>query len=98
MTKGMNMKFFNTILLTAALLIAGSGLPATCAQQQQWNGYLIDHKCAEVYKVSSAAEQLVKEHSRYCDLQDSCNKKGFEIYSDGKWYQLDAQGNQLAKD
>lgn len=66
----------------------------------QYTGFLVDRSCAAQIKVDSKGSDpspSLKKHTRHCSLEPSCCEAGYSLYSQGKWFDLDAKGNELAK-
>lgn len=66
----------------------------------QYTGYLVDRSCAAQIKVDNKGSDpspSLKKHTRHCSLEPSCCEAGYSLYSQGKWFDLDAKGNELAK-
>lgn len=39
----------------------------------------------------------INKHTRHCSLEPSCCEAGYSLYSQGKWFDLDPKGNEMAK-
>jgi len=68
------------------------------AQSVKINGYLIDNACASAHVKDANFSDRVKKHSTSCALMPNCDGSGFAVYSDGKLYKLDKDGNKTAED
>lgn len=82
----------------AAPASTASGKAADVASQ--YTGFLVDRSCAAQIKVDSKGvdpSPSLKKHTRHCSLEPSCCEAGYSLYSQGKWLDLDAKGNELAK-
>lgn len=90
----MNMRHVKFIVLLVTVLLLAGWTKAFCLEQKRWLGYLVDKQCAESVKGTSQAESFVQAHTKDCALM--CKDKGYVLYSEGKWFYLDAQGNNLA--
>jgi hypothetical protein len=62
-------------------------------------GVIVDKACAtgKVAKQGGDLQTAAANESRGCILMESCRKSGLGLYSDGKYYEFDAKGNELAK-
>lgn len=84
-------------ILFLFVCLAGVALVATDAcsgMHKVWRGYLIDRHCADAIKDDDHEESFISQHTRGCCLM--CKSKGYSLYSDGQWLNLDLRGNQLA--
>ncbi|SRR5216683_1171566 len=83
--------------IIATLLMFGS--IAWAHEKVKLTGVVVDVMCATDH-VKDKAEDATKfaaEHTKSCGLMEECVKSGYGIFSDGKWYQFDAKGNEFAK-
>ena len=61
------------------------------------SGYLIDNACAGAAGAKDAKfAERAKKHTVSCALMPSCEGSGFAVYSDGKLYKFDEDGNKSA--
>lgn len=91
------MKKLHVLSGTIPMLAAWSlGIEAVCAGQNHWQGYLIDRQCAESIKDDSDRKTFVVHHTKDCALMPNCRAKGYALFVDNKWYDLDKRGNELA--
>src|SRR5690348_15391162 len=62
-------------------------------------GFVVDVKCAAEHAKDKPedAMKFAAEHTKECALMEECVKSGYGIFADGKWYQFDAKGSELAK-
>lgn len=81
-------------LVTVALSVV---LPLTCEASELWKGYVIDQMCAKSHKSDPHPLNFVKNHTRDCALMEACRASGYALYSDGKWFNLDKNGNKLTE-
>ncbi|HEY9868424.1 MAG TPA: hypothetical protein V6D08_04610, partial [Candidatus Obscuribacterales bacterium] len=66
------------------------------AYEQQWYGYVIDRQCAESFREDTDPRAFVLHHTKACALMPNCRAKGYALFVDGKWYDFDKRGNELA--
>lgn len=81
------------VAVLAAWLI---GLHSWAGDQSNWQGYLIDRQCAESVREDSDPLAFVLHHKKDCALMPNCRAKGYSLFADGKWYDLDKRGNDLS--
>lgn len=89
----MNKLLLGSIPVLAAWSVGFEGL---AAGQTHWQGYLIDRQCAESIREDSNAKAFVLLHTKDCALMPNCKAKGYALFMDGKWYELDKRGTELA--
>jgi hypothetical protein len=82
-----------------AALIALLSLAALISAQDKatLTGYVIDKACEGNAAKKPDVMAAVAGHSKKCALMDNCVASGYGVYSDGKYYEFDAKGNELAK-
>lgn len=86
--------------LSANAAPASSATGKAAETASQYTGFLVDRSCAAQIKVDSKGTDpspSLKKHTRHCSLEPSCCEAGYSLYSQGKWLDLDAKGNELAK-
>ena len=74
----------------AVAVLAFAALPALAAAETWSNASLVDTHCAAKDKVAKDPDS----HTRDCDLM--CEKNGFGIFADGKYYKFDKAGSEKA--
>ena len=84
----------STLLLASFWLTAGATEAAD--KTVHVTGYLMDEMCAGSSTARSGGLAYAKEHTKECSLAPSCNAQGFEVFSNGRWYQLDKNGSAQA--
>jgi hypothetical protein len=82
-------------VLGLVLLLAGVALAAREGKSVKLTGYLIDNACSARAATDNGAEK-VKNHTVKCAMMPNCEKSGYALYTDGKLYKLDAEGNKKA--
>jgi hypothetical protein len=82
---------FGIVLLMAVVAFAREG------KDVKLTGYIIDNACSARASSENGAEK-VKNHTVKCALMPGCAKSGYAIYTDGKLYKLDEEGNKKAGD
>ena len=81
------------IILTVALVLFAQDKTAV-----KINGYLIDNACAGAHAKDANFGERAKKHSTSCALMPDCEGSGFAVYSEGKLYKLDKDGNKSAEE
>src|SRR4029453_17840645 len=86
-------------MYSIAALIALLSLAALISAQNKatLTGYVIDKACAGNAAKKPDAMAAAAGHSKKCALMDNCAASGYGVYSDGKYYEFDDKGNELAK-
>lgn len=82
---------FGAVLLLAVVAFAREG------KDVKLTGYVIDNACSARAAGENGAEK-VKNHTVKCAMMPPCAKSGYAVYSDGKLYKLDEEGNKKAGD
>lgn len=72
--------------------MAGMKHDSAKMEKMTYSGYLMDKMCAEAHKDDMG--EMAKTHTTECALK--CQKSGFGMVSDGKWYSFDAKGQTKA--
>ena len=84
-------------IIVCTILFAAIAPASMAANLTHWKGYLVDQSC----RASVAGDQdplgFVRAQTRECALQPSCRKAGYSLFTAGKWYSLDKNGNKLAE-
>lgn len=78
-----------TVLLMAVVALAREG------KDVKLTGYVIDNACSARAAGENGAEK-VKNHTVKCAMMPACAKSGYAVFSDGKLYKLDEEGNKKA--
>jgi len=82
--------------LTAIMALS---LVALAYDNDTLEGVIVDKNCAtgKVPKQGSDVQTAAANESKGCILMESCVKSGLGVYSGGKYYEFDANGNSLGK-
>ena len=88
-----------TIYSFAALIVALSFAAIITAQDKSVSltGYVVDKACSAGAAKKADPMAAAAGHSKKCALMEPCIKSGYGVFSDGKFYEFDAKGNELAK-
>ena len=81
------------IILTVVLVLFAQDKTAV-----KISGYLIDNACAGAHVNDANFGDRVKKHTTSCALMPNCEGSGYAVYSEGKLYKLDKEGNKNAAD
>lgn len=83
--------------LGVVILLAGVAVAANSPKSVKLTGYIIDNACSGRASTENGGEK-VKNHTVKCAQMPNCAKSGYALYSDGKLYKLDEEGNKKAAD
>lgn len=83
------------ILLLATFFALGAS-DACATEPIKWRGYLVDRSCADSVRQDPDPKSFLQHHTKDCALMPNCQSKGYSLYSDKKWFDLDKKGTQLA--
>jgi hypothetical protein len=94
------MKKTSLVLSVGLSLMVAAGIVVRAHGKVKLTGYVVDSMCASGHlkDAPEKATAFAAGHARTCALMPECTESGYVIISDGKWYALDAKGNDLAKD
>src|SRR5438105_8922312 len=82
--------------LTALIVLLGLvALGVAQEKKATLTGYLVDKACSAG---QAKKENPGAEHSRKCALMENCAASGFGVFADGKFYEFDKKGIDLAKE
>jgi hypothetical protein len=81
----------------AAIIVLLSLVAAVAAQDKSMTGYIVDKACSARVATKDDVTAAAAAHTKKCALMPNCAGSGFGLYSDGKYYEFDAKGNELAK-
>jgi hypothetical protein len=56
----------------------------------------VDKQCADSVREDSHPEDFIKHHTKDCALMENCRRKGYTLYVQPGWFDLDKHGNYLA--
>lgn len=78
-------------LVAASLLLAGlAALGSAQSNTVTLTGHIVDKAC------SARAASNPAGHKRGCAVSERCAASGFGVYADGKFYEFDDKGNEMA--
>jgi hypothetical protein len=81
------------IILAFAFVLYAQG-----DQQIKITGYIMDNACASSHVKDADFGERVKKHSTSCALMPNCAGSGYAVFSEGKLYKLDPNGNKSAEE
>jgi hypothetical protein len=79
------------VLLSLAALISGQDKKTTLT------GYIVDKACSAGRAKAADPMASAANHTRDCALMENCAASGYGIFADGKYYEFDQKGTELAK-
>jgi hypothetical protein len=84
--------------LTALIVLLGlAALISAQDQKTTWTGYLVDKACSAGMAKKDDPMAAAANHSRGCALMERCAASGYGVFADGKYYEFDQKGSELAK-
>lgn len=86
-------------LIAASLLLAGLVVLGTAqtGSSVSLTGPIVDKACSARFAKASDPQTASAAHTRKCALMENCAKSGYGVFADGKYYEFDEKGNELAK-
>ncbi len=85
----------NLVLVIVALFCFGVVATAK-AKKVKLTGYVVDKSCAAKISKKDNIQEAAMGHTKKCALMDGCVKSGYGVFVDGKFYEFDAKGNEIA--
>jgi hypothetical protein len=78
-------------LIAATVLVAGlAALGTAQGKMVALTGHIVDKACSQRAAANPAG------HKKGCALSENCAKSGYGVYADGKFYEFDEKGNEMA--
>jgi hypothetical protein len=92
-------KMIRKTLYPVVALIALLGLVTLISAQEKTTltGYVVDKACSAGRAKAADPMAAAAGHTRGCALMERCVASGYGIFADGKYYEFDQKGNELAK-
>jgi hypothetical protein len=78
------------ILSLAALISAQD-------KKSMLSGYIVDKMCAAGTAKKDDVMAAAANHPKSCALKEKCLASGLGVFADGKFYEFDAKGTEMAK-
>ena len=86
-------------LISASIFLAGLVVMGTAQSNTSVSltGTIVDKACSARFTKASDPQTASATHTRRCSLMENCTKSGYGVFADGKYYEFDEKGNELAK-
>jgi hypothetical protein len=95
--KNIALIFMFTMALSAASFGLGKADSSSAkAPTTKMTGYVVDASCAKDMAESPSPMDSAAAHTKKCALQEMCQASGYGLFSDGKWYKFDTNGDAKA--
>jgi uncharacterized protein YhbP (UPF0306 family) len=65
-------------------------------RRETLSGNIVDKACSGRVGKATNPQEAAAGHTKKCALSDNCKASGFGVYADGKFYEFDAKGAELA--
>jgi len=85
--------------LVLIFLIASVSFAQDAAKEEKSGiqGYVVDAMCAKGMAKKESPMDAASKHTKECALEEGCAASGFGVFSEGKWYKFDENGDKMAK-
>lgn len=90
MKRQMMTAFALTVILSLSSLAFAQGA------KQTLSGNIVDKACSGRVGKAANPQEAAAGHTKKCALSENCKASGYGVYSDGKFYEFDAKGAELA--
>jgi hypothetical protein len=90
------MKRLMTMTFALAMLLSLSSLALAQGEKKTLSGNIVDKACSARVGKAANPQEAAAGHAKKCALSDNCKASGYGVYSDGKFYEFDAKGAELA--
>ena len=85
-------------LMTASIFLTCLVVLGTAqSSSASLTGPIVDKACSARFTKASDPQAASAAHTRKCAMMENCAKSGYGVFSDGKYYEFDEKGNELAK-
>ena len=86
-------------LITASILLATLAVLGTAqsGSSVSLTGPIVDKACSARFTKNTDPQTAAGGHTKKCALMENCAKSGYGVFADGKYYEFDEKGNELAK-
>lgn len=78
------------------MLLALSTLALAQGEKKTLSGNIVDKACSGKVGKAANPQEAAAGHTKKCALSENCKASGYGVYSDGKFYEFDAKGAELA--
>lgn len=86
-----------SLLVGLLLILSATGDGLAQGESKKLSGHLVDKACSARVSKSENPQQAASKHTRKCALMENCKASCYGLYADGKFYELDEKGCELAK-
>jgi hypothetical protein len=86
------------VVVSLALSSLALAQEAKKESKSSMTGYVVDAMCAKGMAKKESPMEAAAKHTKDCALEEGCAASGYGVFSDGKWYKFDENGDKLAKD
>jgi hypothetical protein len=69
---------------------------ATTGEATTLQGYVVDQMCAKMMMKKENTMKKAAAHTKACALEEECAASGYGVFSEGKWYKFDEEGDEKA--
>jgi hypothetical protein len=84
----------SSLALGILLLLPGMGMAQ--GGKKTLSGNIVDKACSGKVGKAANPQEAAAGHSKKCALSENCKASGYGVYADGKFYEFDAKGAELA--
>jgi hypothetical protein len=86
--------------LAAVSIVAAALVVLVSAQDKavSLTGSIVDKACSARHAKAPDPMVAAAGHTKKCALMPNCAGSGFGVFADGKFYEFDSKGNDLAKE
>ncbi len=91
------MKKTTMITLALGVVMGLTGLVLAQGKNTTISGNLVDKACSARVAKAANPQEAAAGHSKKCALSENCKASCYGVYSEGKFYELDDKGCELAK-
>ena len=81
----------------SALLVGLVVLASAQDKGVSLTGHIVDKQCSSRVGKAADVTAAAAGHKKGCALSDGCAASGYGVFADGKFYEFDAKGNEMAK-
>ena len=81
----------------SALLVSLVVLASAQDKGVSLTGNIVDKQCSARVAKAADVSAASAAHKKGCALSDGCAASGYGVFADGKYYEFDDKGNEMAK-
>lgn len=86
-----------SLALVLATLLCVSIFAVAKPKKTKVTGFLIDKACSGNVAKKDNPMEAAAGHTKKCALMEKCVASGLGVFADGKFYELDDKGKEMAK-